>query len=250
MLRFLPFFAVAMTIAAPAAAQSMGWATITPSIAGTDTLGLALRGDFDGERPTPREQTSPRDRQPSPRTPPTTPSVDAAALTYQPSLERRRANIAAFVADTRQRNAAAGEDLGRVLTQNDVIAAFEPELATFGMRVDNVADALALYWIVAWQTSQGHNNNFSPAKAQAVSGQAARALASLPAITTAGDADKQQFAEALLVHALLLDAGVTRAEGDAQMTAMLGDVARSGAQGMGMDLATMELTEQGFVPVG
>lgn len=231
-----------MLAAPPATAQYFGWSTITPSIAGTDTLGLALRRNAERVSPIPRSTAPAQGRT-------ATPAVDPAKLTFQSSPARRRANLDAFIRKARERNAAAGADVARAIGQGDVIGQLEPILHRVGLRADNVADAVALYWIVAWQTSKGHNDDFSRAKATAVRQQVTAALVKMPSIAGADDAAKQEFAETLLIQSILFDSAVTAAKGDAKMLAMLGSVARQGASGMGINLSAMTLTERGFVPV-
>lgn len=69
--------------ATPALAQDMGWSTITPSITGTDTLGLALRGDFGNSDSAPDPSM---DQRPAPTA--KARAVDPVTFAYEPSLSR------------------------------------------------------------------------------------------------------------------------------------------------------------------
>lgn len=231
-------------VATPAMAQDMGWSTITPSIAGTDTLGLALRGDFGADVATPSGQPSARRSAPPARAVP----VNPAALAYEPSLSRRRANIDNFIQRTRQRNTAAGDDLIRAFGSRDILQELKPELDKRGLRLNHVGDAVALYWIITWQASRGTNDDVSRATIDAVKGQVTRALTTLPAIAAGGDAAKQEFAEDLWIRAMLFDASVTNAKGDPKILKMVATAASQSAATLGLNLKAYTLTERGFVP--
>ena len=220
-------------------AQDMGWSTIIPSVTGTDQLGIVLREQMRpapsrGGRPLPvaRRAVAP----------------DAAALRYQPSKERRAANLARFVEKTRAVDPAGAKDLAKLFASGDFIEKIGRALAPADLRVDNVADAYTVYWINAWQATRGRNDTPSRIKHHAVRMQASRALAASPEFTGAGDAAKQELAESLLVQAALIDTAVEQAKGDRARLAAVGAAVAKGARGMGLDLATMELTEHGFGP--
>ena len=234
-------FALLGLIAMKASAQDMGWSTITPSITGTDTLGLTLRGQMRGE-------TSSRTSGPDVNSRVQLP--DPAALSYRSSAARRRTNLDNFVKKARARSTAAGEELTGIFASRNVLGELESMIEPYGLRIDNVGDALTLYWIVAWQTSRGNNNDFSRAKVAAVRSQAVHALVGMSSITGTSDSAKQEFAETLWVQSMLLDGAVGSAKGDKKILSMLAQSARQGARGMGIDLSTMSLTEQGFVPAG
>jgi hypothetical protein len=117
-----------------------------------------------------------------------------------------------------------------------------------GLSVDNLADAYAIWWISAWNATHGANPDPSRAMSQAVRAQAASALATTPAIAGAGDAAKQQFAEALLVQMILVDTAVEQNKANPSRLRALAVAVSQGARQMGLDLSAMRLTETGFVP--
>jgi hypothetical protein len=237
------FVAGAAIGAAPLAAQDMGWSTITPSITGTDTLGLVLREQMDRSDRT----AAPRDRA-TPRTSPAAPAASPASFDFQPSPERRRANIAAFVARARQRSPKAAEEFTAAFGGTDMIAQVGDVMAPLGLKTSNVADAMAVYWIVAWQAGQGHNNDFDRATALAVRTQVTQGLSGARILAGASDAAKQEFAETLLIQAILTDGAVTACKGDRRMLDLVAQGARRNAGAMGINLAAMRLTPAGFVP--
>jgi hypothetical protein len=64
---------------------------------------------------------------------------------------------------------------------------------------------------------------------------------------TASDAVKQEVAEAYLVQTALIGGYLERAAGNPEQVRRLGDAVREGARAAGLDLASLELTDGGFV---
>ncbi|WP_026868649.1 DUF6683 family protein [Inquilinus limosus] len=174
--------------------------------------------------------------------------VDAASFRYRPDLARRRANLARFVDRSRAADPQGADNLAALFAQGDLIERMRPELAKYGLVIDNLADAYTVWWISAWQASQGRTDDVSAATAAAVRRQVVQSMASTPALRTAGDAAKQEMAEALLVQGVLLAGALEQAKGDREQMAAVSRAAVQGARGMGLDLSAMTLTEAGFVP--
>jgi hypothetical protein len=172
----------------------------------------------------------------------------AARLTYKPSIERRRANFAGFIARSRKRDPKGAALLQRELTTSDPIARIGSALSAYGMRIDNVADAYAIWWLNAWLASRQRNDTPPARQIAAVRAQAARAMAARPEIATAGDAAKQEMAEAHLLQAALIGSFMDQAEGKPAQLRQLAAAVREGAHSSGLDLEAMTLTDNGFVP--
>jgi hypothetical protein len=217
-----------------AAAQNMGWSTITPSIAGVDPLGLVLRE---------QRQQQAGEAAPAPA------GQKATSTRYTPSKARRTANLQQFVNRTRAVDPAGAEALSKTFAAGDIIEKIDAAVAPQGLRIDNLADAYAVYWINAWLASQGRTDTPSPATIAAVSAQAERALVSAPAFARADDAMKQQLAETLWIQSAMIESSVEQAKGKPILMAELGKAMTQGARGMGLDLAGMSLTPRGFEPV-
>ncbi|HVJ03349.1 MAG TPA: DUF6683 family protein [Sphingomonas sp.] len=174
--------------------------------------------------------------------------VTAKLTRYAPSAERRRANLARFVEKTRTRDPAGAARLQSLFASSDVIGAMGKQMAPYGLRTDDAADAYAVWWMNAWLASRGRNDTPSQGQITAVKAQAARALASAPGFAAASDAAKQELAEAHLVQAALIESYVSGARGDSKLLRKIADAVRQGARRSGLDLDTMELTPTGFVP--
>lgn len=188
-----------------------------------------------------RETVSPA-RRSAPRVAPA-----PADLTYKPSMERRRANLARFVAKSRKVDPAGAARLEKDLATTDVIGKMDRALAGYGMRADNVADAYAAWWLNAWLASRQRTDDPTPRQVAAVRVQAAQALAATP-LAGAGDAMKQEVAEANLVQAALIGSHMETARGNPDLSRRVADAVRKGARASGLDLDAMVLTDDGFVP--
>ncbi|MBP2297929.1 DUF6683 family protein [Azospirillum picis] len=218
--------------AAQAVIDGWSWSILVPSYTQTDVLGSHLR------------ELMNRDAQRD------MPPPDVSALRYTPSKARRSANLSAFVERTRAVDPNGAADLQRLFADGDIIEKIAALIAPHGLRVDNLADAYALWWVTAWQATRGDNDTLGHDVMAAVRAQAARALNDAGGPARASDAQKQELAEALLVQTALIDGAVEQAKGNPVRMRQVRAAVSNGAQRMGLDMARMELTGGGFVPGG
>ncbi len=68
------------------------------------------------------------------------------------------------------------------------------------------------------------------------------------AFTNASETNKQEFSEVLLVQAMLTAASADTYSNNPNMLRQLGQTVRLTAKSMGLDLDSMTLTDDGFVP--
>lgn len=181
----------------------------------------------------------------------TKPSTDrggasAAASSFRASLERRRVNYSSFLAKSRAVDPQGASSLEATLAM-DPIAMMEPELAKVGLRTNDVADAYAVYWVEAWEAAHGKSGHDSREMAQAVRRQAADAVLAVPGFAAVSDVQKQEFADALLVQALLISAAHDQARGDEGKLRQVAAAVRQGARAAGLELDGITLTENGFI---
>jgi hypothetical protein len=176
------------------------------------------------------------------------PALDEAALTFRPSIERRRRNFANFMNRSRAVDPAGADQLQAFLAQ-DVIGFVAKEVAPLGLRTDNLADAMTIYVIEAWEATNAKVMAPSRARSQALRRQMMRAIAGMPNLTAADDAVKQESAEAMLVQAVMVSNAIKLAiqKGDKTEIAAVQDAAQQGALAtLGMDLRSMSMTEAGL----
>jgi hypothetical protein len=169
--------------------------------------------------------------------------------TFTPSAARTRQNLANFASKTRTFDPEGAAKMEALFASTDVIAMVGQGIAPYGLKTNNVADAYAVYWISAWEASRGiAGASETRQRAQAVRTQASNAMAAVPAMASATDAQKQEFAEAMLVQAALISAYMDDAAGNPTQIRAVGAAVAKGAKAMGLDLDTMDLTSNGFVP--
>ena len=126
----------------------------------------------------------------------------------------------------------------------DIISA---DVRAYGFDPHNVADVYAVWWINVWGASQKQNIEPDPATVEAVKRQVRSTPAATPDFAEASDAERQEFAEALLLQAAILGSGLDQWESDPKMLEQLAKASRQGALASGLDLTRMTLTPDGFV---
>jgi hypothetical protein len=172
------------------------------------------------------------------------------ALSFKVSNGVTQRNLANFANKTRATDPEGAAKMEAMFASVDIIAEIGKNIAPYGLKTNNVADAYAVYWINAWEASRGIvGSQETRQRAQAVRTQASNAMAAVPALATATDAQKQEFAEALLIQAGMIALTAEAAVNDPAQLRAVGAAVAKGAKAMGLDLDTMDLTEDGFVPV-
>lgn len=225
--------AALLAIGAPTLAQDLGGALDLGQLGADIGVNAAIRANVarSASRPPAEQRTRPA----------------AARLTYTPSPDRRRDNLARFVAKSRTRDPQGAARLERLFASQDVIGRIQREMAGYGFRANDVADAYAAWWINAWLAAHGRTADPSRTQIDAVRAQAAQAMASLPRINSASDAVKQEAAEAYLVQTALIGSQLEGAKGNPDQLKRLAAAVRTAARAAGLDLMAMDLTEEGFV---
>lgn len=174
--------------------------------------------------------------------------ANAPDFDFRSTSSRTRSNLAQFVAKSREQSPAAAADLERTFATMDIIGEAGKGMRAMGLDPHNVADAYALWWVLAWSAG---NQVESPSDAptyRAVQAQARAAFAATPGLAGRSDAEKQQFAEAMIVQAMILDSANDEVRGDPAQMKTLAEQAKRGAKEMGLDLSVMVLTSDGFRP--
>jgi len=227
--------------ATPALAQDgWGWSIIIPSVTGTDQLGTVLRENRAQQEADAAGQSS---------APPAAkaPAAATASLRYAPSKQRRAKNLGDFVARARKVDPAGAKQLETLFASGDIIDQADQQLRTKNLRADDLADVYTVWWITAWQATRGITDDTSDATNEAVRRQSRDALIEVGLLANAGDAIKQEMAESLLLNAMLLEAALEQAKGQPDLMPAVNKAATQGARRFGLDLASMELTDRGFV---
>lgn len=170
-----------------------------------------------------------------------------AQLEYTPSLERRQTNLSELAEQRQVSHLKGAKELEALLNSSQVIDAVQQTIEPFGLKINNIADAYTLWWITAWQASEGSRVHVNKQTAQAVKQQAIKIWLANPKLAKATDTHKQALAETLLIQALLTQAAMSRAGQDQASQAAVQAAVRQGAAASGLVLEQMQLTKQGFV---
>jgi hypothetical protein len=91
-------------------------------------------------------------------------SENSEYLRFNSSITRRKQNFAQFIAKTKSNNPEGAQQMERIFSSSDVIAAIAKGISSFGLRVDNVADAYTVYWTNAWLGSRGRSDTLTQQK--------------------------------------------------------------------------------------
>ena len=184
-----------------------------------------------------------KDRQGEAARPPA--SVD---LSFISNPERSKANLAYFVSQVRAKNPDEADNLEQMFSSVDVIGLTGEAMRGVGVDPQNLADVYAMWWVIAWSAANGVESTSEATTYQAVQTQARAAFANIAGFSDTPEADRQQFAETLMVQAGILDSANDEARGNAANSKIVAEAARRGASEMGLNLDTMVLTREGFRP--
>ena len=166
---------------------------------------------------------------------------------FRSSLAARRRTFASVVARTRAVNPQGAAKLQRDLAGQDPIATIAPALARYGMRTDDVADAMTVYLVGAWYGVRGSNQDPSRSLMRATRAQMSRALLSLPSFARASNTAKQQMSDTLLLQAIVTEQLIAAAKGNpTQMTRARNSIRQGALKTFKLDLLKMKLTSKGL----
>lgn len=174
------------------------------------------------------------------------PDVSRLDFTYRYSRNRTQQNLQTFL--ERTRDPAARADLERILeVQPRLIEDVRDAIRGYGLEPNNVADAYALWWINSWAVANKNGDDPDLGTIAVVKLQARSALAASPSFANTNDAQRQEFAEALLLHSAMLASAFDQSANNPAALDQLATAARQGALATGLDLTGMQLTRNGFV---
>ena len=167
------------------------------------------------------------------------------SMVFEPSLDRRRENIARRIAQMRTVDADGAEWLRAVTATGDTLAAYALRVKPAGINPNSVADAFAAWVTIMWQ--ELHPPATSLGALLRTRAQAERALRDIPAFAAASDAEKQEFAEALTLNIIANAARMRDARGNADKQKVLFATLQRAGSELRVDFEHMTETTQGFL---
>lgn len=233
---------VAIASPAPAKAQvnfPVNWDLVTQPVYAT-LLNPCPYGVCPGAEPNDDDSKNRGSEVPAPR-------ASVPSLTYSPSLPMRRASALKYAQSLKASDPSRAVAIDQFFWDGQIIDQIDQMMRPIGLRADNVADAYAIWWVAAWKAANNKNIEGTASMYRSVKQQAANALLSTPDLLAVQDVQKQEVAEMWLMQAVLIDAQSAAVKGNDEQQALIAKAVNDGARKMGLDLTSMDLTEQGFV---
>jgi len=177
------------------------------------------------------------------------PSATRVATTYRasPAVSARvRRQFSEWMG--RQVGPDGGRRVAQALDRVDPVRSWAQVVGADGLRPGDTADALAGYWVLNWVMANSGDSDRT--QVLAVREQVRPIIAANPAYARLDEAQRQEFAEVLMLNFLIQHAAYTDAlkRGDRDTARRLGDAAVTRFRNeMGVDLRQVALTDNGFV---
>ena len=171
-------------------------------------------------------------------------ALAAVRFTSDPALTQ--SNLRSFI--DRTPNPKGRVELQRLIDlQPSIITDIGLEMRSrYGLDPHNVADAFSVWWITVWMAAQKSSDVPDKTTINAVRTQVHVALLNTPDFLKTSDADRQEYAEALLMQTLLMSQISQAAIGKPALQEQLATQAEQAAQNSGLTLSLMQLTPNGF----
>ncbi|MGB3471692.1 MAG: DUF6683 family protein [Erythrobacter sp.] len=179
---------------------------------------------------------------------PNAPSATATDFTYRYNRTRTQQNLRTFV--DKSPTAEAKADMEKMIAdQPTLMDDLRTGIKPYGLDTHNVADADAFWMINAWLVANKRDEDPGRGTIAIVKRQVRNAFSATPEFANASDADRQQYAEALLLQGTMLSSAFEQWQRKPEQIDQLADAALKGAEASGLDLSKMTLTRNGFVPL-
>ncbi len=176
-------------------------------------------------------------------------AADRQKLIYTPSLELRQAGYKKFVETLRPQFPTQADAYQQIFGQMDIIAEMGKGMETqYGLRLDNMGDAMAAWFVTMWMTSRGRSDDNTREEIASVQKQTEAILAKIPEISKLDNAQKQEFAESLWMNVVSMSIEMEAAKSDPQKLKELQAAAHKTVRDtFKFELGNFELTPNGFV---
>lgn len=178
--------------------------------------------------------------------PPRVQSPKNVRLDFVASKAVRQKTVEEVIGAIGQLNPTQRDGLRAAFINNDIFAQTEAALRPYGLRTNNLADAMTMFLICAWDAAHGVSEESSRAKVTAVRRQMQAALSTNQTIGGLSDITKQQLSDTLFINALLIQAMADAAKDNPAIKANVQRSAMQGAATFGFDLSTITVGENGI----
>lgn len=176
-----------------------------------------------------------------------TPQTKSTLGTFRQSAAVRKNYVADFTAKMKAADAKDGAGMQQIFAKQNLFAMVGSKMSKYGLRTNNIADPLAMYIVTAWQGVRGRDSAPNKAQLLGVRSQIARNLAKVPSLNRLSDAEKQQWADSLLIQTFITDLAVKHAKKNPGLMAQSkADITSAARRNIGFDLNVMKLTNEGL----
>ncbi len=175
------------------------------------------------------------------------PIAPPRSLIFFPNKAQRKKNVADYVGQVAKIAPDYAPQLATEFADGQIFNQYRQMLDGIGLNANDVGDNLAVWWVTAWEASQGRPVETPPEAFAKVQEQVRRVLAS-DSFARLSNADKQKFSDSLMIQSLILSNQIDQAKGNPEIAKQLAAGIKKGASQLGFDLASMTLTADGFKP--
>jgi Caspase domain len=172
----------------------------------------------------------------------------ASRFAFLPSPELRKRHTANFLAQIRATNAQVATLLEAQFALQDMFAATDKAVAKYGLKSDNLADAMTILIDTLRDAASGESSEPTKTQALAVRNQMALILLATPESANATPAKKQEMADTMILTALLMSFAQesAKASGPASLKQFADSVAETGKKDFGIDFRRIRITDDGY----
>jgi hypothetical protein len=175
------------------------------------------------------------------------PTATPQSLKFVPNNTQRKKNIADYVARVSKIAPDYAPQLAAEYADGSVFMQYGQALKGVGLDANDLGDNFTVWWMSAWEASMGRPVNIAPASFANVKLQVGRILAG-KAFAAMTNVQKQRFSDSLAIQAMILSNQIKQAKTDPAIAKQLAIGIKQGAKKLGLDLESMTLKENGFVP--
>lgn len=176
-----------------------------------------------------------------------TPSISIDVLNYKPTAQLSAENLKKFYASLDSISPGMGGQLESGLAGQDVFGMLDSELAKYGVRPNNLGDAMAIYMIGSWLSANGKTEDPTTTQVAGVRKMVEETLGKVPEMTKLSDADKQSSAQALLLQLFLNEMMIDSVKADPVAFKKVGADIKAAAKTMaGFDADLFDMTPSGL----
>ncbi len=169
------------------------------------------------------------------------------ALTYTPDPLVSKRVKQKFTTAVQKADPAKAGHIAAVMASNNVLVDFDRDMAPYGLRSNNVADAMSAYWITMWMIA---HQKAAPTRKRvaAVRSQVATNLLDNAMLAKASPRQRQEVAEGLVYETMFALGQRADAERrrDRARQRELADATQANLLEKGIDLQGLRLTSIGF----